>query len=484
VDTLKPWHYAQAIGGYVNYVVLKLIDEGSLSMDDSIGMHMDAASMGLDGSITVRQLIRHNTALKEMWNNNPVSTCFQDIWINNPSVMGCPGDILNCLDPALPNPVAYDNNNTNMYVLGYLIDSVTGNSYETEIQNRIFNPFGMTNTYISGCDTVTIDSINGIWTTNSGYANNMSYLRYFSTSGPNRGLISKSEHVARFYRSLFQGNLLSASVMDSIRKIIPASEQNLGALGNYACVANTTIFAGYNTDITRIIFNSGDTVFLYGKGGNGMNGSYTVHWPEKDWTLSLVQNDRSVVIPSQFHLSLDLLCYLNGIDSVAVPVTQLPVADFNFVQDSNLTYSFTDASTNNPDSWSWEFGDGNSSGDQNPVHTYASDGQYNVRLIVSNSAGSDTVEKSVTVTVINDIITAGAKIYPNPFMDEITFDFSAYDGMPEEVIIYNIQGLIVDRILPVNSKVLHWDASGQKQGVYFYRIIDEGNIFNGRLIKQ
>jgi len=50
---------------------------------------------------------------------------------------------------------------------------------------------------------------------------------------------------------------------------------------------------------------------------------------------------------------------------------------------------FTDESTL-ADSWEWDFGDGNTSTEQNPEHTYTSDGNYTVSLTATNSHGSDT----------------------------------------------------------------------------------------------
>ena len=57
--------------------------------------------------------------------------------------------------------------------------------------------------------------------------------------------------------------------------------------------------------------------------------------------------------------------------SVAIP----PVADFTFTDDGNGAYSFTDASTLNPFSWDWDFDDGNTSTEQNPMHTYTGNGR-------------------------------------------------------------------------------------------------------------
>jgi len=60
---------------------------------------------------------------------------------------------------------------------------------------------------------------------------------------------------------------------------------------------------------------------------------------------------------------------------------------------------FTDESTNDPTSWSWDFGDGNTSSEQNPSHTYSSEGTYTVELIVSNDYGADTLTKTDYITV-------------------------------------------------------------------------------------
>jgi agmatine deiminase len=56
-----------------------------------------------------------------------------------------------------------------------------------------------------------------------------------------------------------------------------------------------------------------------------------------------------------------------------------------------LTVQFTNLSTNGPSSWLWDFGDGNSSNEQNPVHTYTFHGLYTVSLTVTNDGGSDDI---------------------------------------------------------------------------------------------
>ncbi|MBO4615281.1 MAG: PKD domain-containing protein [Bacteroidales bacterium] len=87
-----------------------------------------------------------------------------------------------------------------------------------------------------------------------------------------------------------------------------------------------------------------------------------------------------------------------------------PVADFsvnNAVVCLGTEVAFTDLSTNTPTSWTWNFGDGETSNVQNPTHTYASAGSYTVSLIVSNVDGSD-IKEYANMVVVNAVPTANA----------------------------------------------------------------------------
>lgn len=79
----------------------------------------------------------------------------------------------------------------------------------------------------------------------------------------------------------------------------------------------------------------------------------------------------------------------------------VPVANFSYyvVSNCNGNVSFSDLSSGVPDTWHWDFGDGNTSAQQHPNHTYNAIGNYNVELIISNSFGSDTFNLSVNLSV-------------------------------------------------------------------------------------
>lgn len=79
-----------------------------------------------------------------------------------------------------------------------------------------------------------------------------------------------------------------------------------------------------------------------------------------------------------------------------------PEASFN-VDKTNLLLdtpcSFTDQSTHNPSDWTWDFGDGNQSTEQNPIHTYQNTGTYSVKLIVTNDGGADSLTKDNFIVI-------------------------------------------------------------------------------------
>lgn len=78
------------------------------------------------------------------------------------------------------------------------------------------------------------------------------------------------------------------------------------------------------------------------------------------------------------------------------------------------TISFTNNSTGQIDSYLWQFGDGDSSTEQNPVHEYE-DGQWEATLIVSNACKADTLLLTLLIlTGIEDATESPWVISPNP----------------------------------------------------------------------
>lgn len=76
------------------------------------------------------------------------------------------------------------------------------------------------------------------------------------------------------------------------------------------------------------------------------------------------------------------------------------------------TYQFMDMSWGDPTSWFWEFGDGNTSTEQNPYHTYEAQGNYLICLTIEGDSCSDTYCDSLMVGYIPEDCLAQYIYFP------------------------------------------------------------------------
>lgn len=111
---------------------------------------------------------------------------------------------------------------------------------------------------------------------------------------------------------------------------------------------------------------------------------------ESDWKFG---NNTSGTDDAYWKITL--VHYDNPGDEPAIPSPK-PEAGFTAVTDG-LKIDFTNTSIN-ADSYSWDFGDGASSTEANPSHTYAAAGIYKVVLTATNAAGSTKYEQEFTLT--------------------------------------------------------------------------------------
>jgi gliding motility-associated-like protein len=122
----------------------------------------------------------------------------------------------------------------------------------------------------------------------------------------------------------------------------------------------------------------------------------------------------------------------------------LPTPEFNIDIDKGcepLTVSFTNE-THFGEKYFWYFGDGDSSLQENPTHTFNSPGTYSVTLVVQNSKG-------MNIAYERDII----KVHPKPHADFIISPSTAY--LPNaKVAMTNIS---------VNAEYLRWNVEGQAE---------------------
>ena len=111
----------------------------------------------------------------------------------------------------------------------------------------------------------------------------------------------------------------------------------------------------------------------------------------------------------------------------------VPVADFTF-EVNKTKVSFAAAASDSDgtvESYLWDFGDGVTSTEENPVHTFPSVGDFSVKLTVTdNDGGTGTVTKTVT-TVANESPVADFTFVENGLSVQFTGDGTDADGTVE-----------------------------------------------------
>ena len=130
--------------------------------------------------------------------------------------------------------------------------------------------------------------------------------------------------------------------------------------------------------------------------------------------------------------------------------------------------SFTDMSTSNDSivGWTWDFGDGNSSNNQNPTHGYSNAGTYVYSLsIVTASGCTDTYTDSLQVSCVGvDEEVLKFEMYPNPTTGLVNLNL-AQNGVEYQVMLIDLIGQEV-QLGNFNKQQVSLDLSGIANGVY------------------
>ena len=168
------------------------------------------------------------------------------------------------------------------------------------------------------------------------------------------------------------------------------------------------------------------------------------------------------------------------------PQAEAAIAEENMV-DNGYEVRFADKSSDPLDPegkvtrWHWKFGDGTTSTDPEPVHTYKKEGIYTVKLAVADDAGAtDTTRIDVEVTTTG--IEAGnvpekfalKENYPNPFNPTTQIQYDVAEASQVELEVYNSAGKRVSTLVnsrkSAGSYSVNFDAANLPSGIYIYRL--------------
>ena len=152
----------------------------------------------------------------------------------------------------------------------------------------------------------------------------------------------------------------------------------------------------------------------------------------------------------------------------------------------NVVYPAKPDSDNNYRSdittWNWNFGDGQTSTQQNPSHIYTSDGDYTVSLTVGDGSNTNLETKVDYIKVgpysIEEIISESIDLYPNPAYGSVQFK-SEYKI--QQVKIYNYSGKLIKDII-VNDYSVIVNVENLESGIYMIQSNIETYTITKKLI--
>ena len=131
---------------FVVTVLLQLVDEGKISLDDTLNKFNLGFKIPHENEITVRQLCNMTSGLPEFGEDEKLCEIF---YVTNPLKKWTPEEVVRA---ALRHPAHFAPgkgwfySNTGYILLGMIIEKVTGNKIENEIQERILKPLDLTST--------------------------------------------------------------------------------------------------------------------------------------------------------------------------------------------------------------------------------------------------------------------------------------------------------------------------------------------------
>ena len=217
------FEFASITKSFVAAAILRLAEEGRLSLDDTVGHWLPTLNCSnISPAITIRQLLSHRSGAYNFGDD----AAFREALFANWSRYWQPEQVFSYVRaPYFPPDAGGEYSNTGYVLLGMIIRSATGSSAAAELRRTVFDRAGLRSTFMGAEEDwrgelahphLDLDG-DGIHE-DLGWNSQTAILSSFWTSG---AVISTPSDVARFAKALFEGGLLNATSLAQMHSFQP-----------------------------------------------------------------------------------------------------------------------------------------------------------------------------------------------------------------------------------------------------------------------
>ena len=229
---------------FIAAVVLQLVDEGRLELDDTVERRLpDVVRHGRE--ITVRQLLNHTSGLFNFTDDEGFNArLHRDLEFDvTPRAAVA---IANSRPLGFKPGTNWAYSNTGYHVLGLVIERTTAKPLRRVLSERLFEPLGLGSTSFEPSPGVPNGIAHGYSLPDGEFPLGPTRSRDVTTSVGGGawaagGIVSNVDDVARFYRVLLAGRLLSPRSLRELRRTVPVDPSTRVGLG----IFRSQVLCGY-----------------------------------------------------------------------------------------------------------------------------------------------------------------------------------------------------------------------------------------------
>ncbi len=219
----QPFHIASIGKLFTSALIYQLIESGKLSLDDSVQKILGSEVLknlfvyeGVDYSekVTISHLLSHTSGVDDYFESvDKKNKSVMDEITNNPDKFWTALDLINFTrthQKAVSKPGAkFHYSDTGYILLGLVIEKITAKKLEVVLQEKIFTPLAMKNTYMHLRSEPTDKMKLPVSTIMLG-DKNVTGFKSISADWAGGGLISTAEDLLLFHKALVSGKLITA----------------------------------------------------------------------------------------------------------------------------------------------------------------------------------------------------------------------------------------------------------------------------------